>query len=219
MAVERGDRLRHGLVIVAQQVLQVFGIEPGCQRRRSDQVAEHHGQVPALSVARCQTWCRSRRRRRRGTLELGDGAQQPLAVTERGHAELPQVLVTEVRENVELDPLFGERLRVASKAEILQPLLHVVHGDKSTDRNIALCCADGCARSAIRWNSAEKWGELMPPWGRGSWACCVSSWTQAAGRLQVTALPSGTDHGWVVLSRPDRLASHHLIELEGNSRE
>ena len=58
MAVEAADHLRAGRLIGAHDRAQVLGIEPRRQLGRADQIAEHHGQLPALGFAR------SRRRRR-----------------------------------------------------------------------------------------------------------------------------------------------------------
>ena len=47
-AVEAADRLGDAAVIGADHLAQVLGIEPRRERRRADEVAEHHRQLPAL---------------------------------------------------------------------------------------------------------------------------------------------------------------------------
>jgi len=48
--------LRHGLEIGIYYPTQVFGIEPGAERRRPDQIAEHHGDLPPLGLERRDDW-------------------------------------------------------------------------------------------------------------------------------------------------------------------
>ncbi len=82
MAIVRGDRQPYRHVIAANELLQVLGIEPTCQRSRANQIAKHHGQLPSLGIAR-----RHRHGRRGGAIQRGYRAEQPLAMSERGHAE------------------------------------------------------------------------------------------------------------------------------------
>ena len=49
-AVEPGDDLGDGAVIRGDNLPQILGIETCRERRRGDQVAEHHGQLPAFGL-------------------------------------------------------------------------------------------------------------------------------------------------------------------------
>ena len=49
-AVEAPDRIGDGAVILPDQLAQILRVEPRRQRRRADQVAEHHRQLPALGI-------------------------------------------------------------------------------------------------------------------------------------------------------------------------
>src|SRR5271165_4132471 len=49
--VEPGDDLGDSAMIRADDLAQILGIEPRRKRRRADQVAEHHGQLPAFGFA------------------------------------------------------------------------------------------------------------------------------------------------------------------------
>ncbi len=40
-------------MVGTDDLAQILGIEPRGQRRRADQIAEHHGQLPALRLVRC----------------------------------------------------------------------------------------------------------------------------------------------------------------------
>ena len=43
------DRRRRQRVVGADDLAQILGIEPRRQRGRADQIAEHHGELPALA--------------------------------------------------------------------------------------------------------------------------------------------------------------------------
>ena len=58
--------------------------------------------------------------------EGGNRAQQLLAVAERD-AERGQVLVVEIRQDVEIDVVVGEDGSVAAEAELLEPLIDLRH--------------------------------------------------------------------------------------------
>ena len=49
-AVEAADRIGHGAVVVPDQLAQILRVKPRRQRRRADQVAEHHRQLSAFGV-------------------------------------------------------------------------------------------------------------------------------------------------------------------------
>ena len=49
-AVEAADRLGDGAVVGADQLAQILRVKTRRQRRRADEVAEHHRQLPAFGV-------------------------------------------------------------------------------------------------------------------------------------------------------------------------
>ena len=83
--------------IRVQQAAQLFGVELFTQRRRTHQVAEHHGELAAFATVRNRILAeRSRSGRQGGSVgrrlpvQPGDGPQQTLAVTQR-EAELTKI--------------------------------------------------------------------------------------------------------------------------------
>jgi hypothetical protein len=49
-AVEAGDRIGDAAVIGADDLAQVLGVQARRQRRRADQITEHHGELPAFGT-------------------------------------------------------------------------------------------------------------------------------------------------------------------------
>jgi len=47
-AIEPGDDFANGVVICADDLTQILGIEPSRELGRTDQIAEHHRQLPAF---------------------------------------------------------------------------------------------------------------------------------------------------------------------------
>ena len=127
MAAIAADHLDAGFLEALHDVAQILRIEPGRELGRADQVAEHHGQVAALGQGdRAHRRGRRRGRLHGGLAEGGNRAQQLLAVAERD-AERGQVLVVEIRQDVEIDVVVGEDGSVAAEAELLEPLIDLRH--------------------------------------------------------------------------------------------
>ena len=87
-AIEPGDDLGDGTVIGADNLTQILRVMPGRERRRADQVAEHHRQLAAFGIggsSRCIGRYRGHRGRGlRCTLgQCGDGIQQAAAMPDR----------------------------------------------------------------------------------------------------------------------------------------
>ena len=77
-AVEAAGRTGDGAAIDGDNLAQILGIEPRGQCRRADQLAEHHGQLPALGGGwwcRCIAGCRSFGDGRHRDAECGDGVE------------------------------------------------------------------------------------------------------------------------------------------------
>ena len=131
MAAEARHRGRRFVEIGADQIAPVLGVEPRRETGRADEIAEHHRDRPPLGVGarRLAETGRARLggRRRRGVWgegrpgEAGDGAHQPLAMPER-HADLLEVGLGQVDEDVGVDLVLAEQRFVLSEADAVQPL-------------------------------------------------------------------------------------------------
>jgi hypothetical protein len=88
---------------------QVLGIEPRRQLGRADEVAEHYRELTAFGL---------RRQRRIRMIDVaagrqgGDRVEQPLAMAEGGHAELPQIAIVEAGEHIGVNIVVGEGRRI-----------------------------------------------------------------------------------------------------------
>ena len=84
-------------VVGADQRAQILRVEPRRQRRRADQIAEHHRQLPAFGVAlyRCIRARRPNGGRSRGGghcgTKRGDSVEQPPAMPDQGDTEILQI--------------------------------------------------------------------------------------------------------------------------------
>jgi hypothetical protein len=58
-AVEAGDRIGDAAMIQADDLAQVFGIQARRERRRADQIAEQHGELPAFRKVHCKALYKS----------------------------------------------------------------------------------------------------------------------------------------------------------------
>ena len=83
-------------VIGADDLAQILGIEPRRQRRRADEIAEHHRQLAALSFAPTlpspAMGTGGRRSAGFGRAERGDGVEQSATMADRGDTQLAQIL-------------------------------------------------------------------------------------------------------------------------------
>ena len=113
--------LGDALLISGNDLAQVFRVHACRECCRTDEVREHHGDLPALGgVLRGLRLHMGRRRRRR--CAFGDGFQEPHSMAERGDAELLQIGVCELREKSKIDVILGKALEVLSETELLKPL-------------------------------------------------------------------------------------------------
>ncbi|HKN29674.1 MAG TPA: hypothetical protein VJY34_18020 [Roseiarcus sp.] len=111
------DQARAAFVIGGDDPAHVLGIEPGRYRGRADEIAEHHGQLPALGGV-------LRRRLRLGGrwvrdrlvgVKLTNRTQQFSAIAE-DDAEFLQVLVGKLGKDGEVNAILGETLGVIGHA-------------------------------------------------------------------------------------------------------
>ena len=89
-AVEAADRIGHGAVVVPDQLAQILRVKTRRQRRRADEVAEHHRQLPAFSFGGRQCVWGSHRRGGGWNpgAERGNGIEQPSAIADYRDAEI-----------------------------------------------------------------------------------------------------------------------------------
>ena len=111
-----GDDAGAGILENADDLAEILGIEPKRQRRGRDQIAEHRGQLPALS---------HRRRAMRGARALsGRGKparrrsrpQKPLPLSER-EAELAQIAFGQFVDRGRIDVVGGEHVVEIAETE------------------------------------------------------------------------------------------------------
>ena len=116
-AIEPGDDLGDGAVIRADDLAQILGIEPRGERRRADQIAEHHRQLPPLSALGAR---RDGRRLGRGA-QGGDRLDQSAPVPHRRDADFLQVVRGQARQHLPIDLIVAERRLVALQPQTFQP--------------------------------------------------------------------------------------------------
>ena len=120
---DRGARA----VIGADHRAQILGVEPRRQRRRADQIAEHHGQLAAFGL-RLGPGCR-RDRDIAGVALRGrrrHRVQQLLAVPQR-EAKFLELLVGKVRQSIAIDVVCGKDGGVLTEPQRFQPCGQVAH--------------------------------------------------------------------------------------------
>jgi CHASE2 domain-containing sensor protein len=93
-AVKAADGVGDAAVVGADDLAQILGIEARGQRRRTNQIAEHHRQLAALGFAGGDG-DRGGRQWRFGRAERGDGVEQSAAMADRGDTQLAQILARE----------------------------------------------------------------------------------------------------------------------------
>jgi len=120
-------------VIDADDPPQVLRIQPRRQRSRSHEVAEHDGELPALSAILSGLFDGGHRRRRavhgggrRASAKFADRPQHLSAVTEY-HTEFFQVLIRQVAKNREINSVFNKALNVLGHAELFEPVPNLLH--------------------------------------------------------------------------------------------
>ena len=110
-------------MIGADDVAQVFRIETGRQAGRTDQVAEHHGELTALGGRR---FCRHIELLRLRLAQFTDRAKQ-LAAIAQDDAEFLQILIGKVSENGKINSILGEARGVLRHAQPSEPFCNILH--------------------------------------------------------------------------------------------
>ena len=117
------------LLIGRDQLSQVFRIHPSGECGRTNQVREHHRDLPALGSvrrSRCRRW-RSRNGGRGCAFELGNRTQELSAMPERCHANLFEVLIGQVAQNSEINMVFSKALNMLGHTELFEPVRNLLH--------------------------------------------------------------------------------------------
>ena len=124
---EAAHRLGDAFLIGRNDLAQVLRVHARGQRRRTDQVGEHHRDLAAFgSVLDLRLGQRRLRRCRNGTGKLRNRAQYFAPITEKD-AQLLQVLIGQIGQDREINAVFGKGLRVLGHAELLEPIRHLLH--------------------------------------------------------------------------------------------
>jgi hypothetical protein len=118
------DRLRYAAMVYADHLTQVFGIKTCGKLRRADKIAEHDRQLSPLglcdgcSIRGVGGWF--------AALAQGDDRrEQPAAVTDRGNAEILQVLGRQGRQHGAVDVVVAEHRLVLLQPETVEPCRNV----------------------------------------------------------------------------------------------
>ena len=127
-----GDEIGAAALVCTNDLTHVLGVEPRRQRGRADKVAEHYRQLAALG-------CILGLRLRDGGLlsldqrvtEFPDGAPHLQAVPKR-NAEVLEVLIGQLRQNISVDFIAAKRSFVLSEFEAAQPSpdIHAGHSNR-----------------------------------------------------------------------------------------
>ena len=145
VAPEALDDPSCGLLVGADDVAQLLRIQPSRQCRRAYQVAEHHRQLAAFAFGSCrgdgggdgrrlEHFGCGGHRSRLAPIELADGLQEHLAMPQRLHAQLPQILIGQRREEIRCDVIVLEGVGILREPELGEPRSDVVHETTSTCR-------------------------------------------------------------------------------------
>jgi hypothetical protein len=110
-------------MIGADHRAQILRVEPRRQRRRADEIAEQHRQLPPLGVRLLLSgrWrCRGRRGGRDGSAQRRNRSQEPFAVPHRD-AELFEVGLGQLGQDLVVDLVLAEHRLVLFEAQCPQP--------------------------------------------------------------------------------------------------
>ena len=161
MTTVPGRRIRGRRLDLRRQGAPVLRIEPRRERGRTDEVAEHHGDGASLGGGRrcggrplrwSGRWGASLYGRGRfSSTEAHDRCQKPLAIA-KGHADLSEVAVGQIRQDVPIDRVFAKGF-VLCEAFIEKPVPNVhrcLHTPLKDNRPAAARCKGrGWGRQAV----------------------------------------------------------------------
>ena len=122
-----------GLLKRAEDVAHFLGIEPGRKCCRTDEIAEHDGQLSTFGIG--GSW--GRRRRRDGAwlgrgiaigngagfgLEARDGVEQPTSMADQIDPDIPEVVGGQARQHLDVNRVVAKRRRILFEAQPAQPI-------------------------------------------------------------------------------------------------
>ena len=132
-AAEQGDRARHRVLVVADDVTRLLGVEPCSQRRGANEVREHHRQLAPLGCGRPYRRCgiawgalfclRSQSRFRQN----GNRFEELATMPDDGDANVFEIVSSQLGQNPGINLVVPECLLVALQPQLLQPSRDV-HG-------------------------------------------------------------------------------------------
>ena len=127
VALEARDLAGDGVLVGADDLAHLLGVEPRGERGRADQVDEHHRELAALGLERRRGSRIGRRcgaglgrggRRRLGRgAQGGDRLEHPAPVADDGDADVLEVVGGQLRQDLAVDVVVAERLGVMLQTE------------------------------------------------------------------------------------------------------
>ena len=128
MALEARHLAGHRVLVGADDLPHLLGIEPRRQRGRADQIDEHHRELPALGVARSRRPQTTRLGPipRRPLVQSRYSLEQPPAVAQV-ETKLPQIGIGQIAQDVARDAVLGERLSMMAEPLLGEPARDVEH--------------------------------------------------------------------------------------------
>jgi hypothetical protein len=124
--VEAANGLGEAFLIGRDDLAQVLWVHAGGERRRTDKVAEHDGDLAALGVSvDCRNSVAWRDFRARVSAQGGDGVEQLTAVSNNAYAEILQVLCRQARQDRLVDRILAECRLILSEVKAPQPTSEV----------------------------------------------------------------------------------------------
>ena len=154
-AIEFGDDFGNGAVIGADDLTQIFGIEPRGELGRADQIAEHHCQLAAFRLfgAKRPRRCRGRRRIGRGRgsnpAQSGNCSEQFAAVAPEHNPEVLQVLCREFGQYLPIDLVVAERGFVPFETQAAQPHRYIHQASPSSSSSAAASLSSGVSKPSL----------------------------------------------------------------------
>ena len=149
----------HGLgdafLIGRNDLAQVLGVHARGERRRADQVSEHHRDLAALGGVlrlrvspggglRCCGGC---------ACQLADGREHNPPMPEQD-ADIFEVLISQMRECRNINPILGKTLRVLGHAERFEPVRNLLHRGP-------VACASGSPAGTVYPSRREFEGRFL----------------------------------------------------------
>jgi hypothetical protein len=122
------DDIGNSAVVGSNDLAQILGVEPSRELGRTDQIAEHHRQLPAFGIggSRGIVGRRNHRRGGRRSAERSNCGEELAAMTDRSHADADQVVGRQLRQHFVIDIIVSECGRVSFEPQLAQPR-HYVH--------------------------------------------------------------------------------------------